>query len=173
MEKKIQTIGTLGTQNFYAYLDEVRRENGRLTRRVCLKHPQASAIIPFVSDNEILMVKQYRYALKREMLEIPAGKIDNGEDPEQCIKRELIEETGFNARHVKWLYTYAPAVGYSNEFIHIFEGRDLCEAEKGYNKDEISSVEILPVEKALEMIKNHEILDGKTIIAMALTMPLI
>ncbi|TET92895.1 MAG: NUDIX hydrolase, partial [Desulfobacteraceae bacterium] len=118
MERKIQSLASLGTKSFTAYLDEVRLRNGKISKRIRINHPQAAAIVPFVSDKEIIMVKQYRYALKRETLEIPAGKIDKGESPEECIKRELVEETGFKAKFIKWLYTYAPAIGYSNELIH-------------------------------------------------------
>jgi ADP-ribose pyrophosphatase len=103
MERKIQSLASLGTKNFTVYLDEVSLRDGRISKRICVDHPQAAAIVPFVSDNEIIMVRQYRYALRRETLEIPAGKIDEGESPEECIKRELVEETGFEARFVKWL----------------------------------------------------------------------
>ena len=101
MEQKIKTIKSLGTKYFSVNLDEVKKGNGRVTKRVFINHPQASAIIPFISDDKIIMVRQYRYALKRETLEIPAGKIDEGERPEQCIKREMIEETGFDAGSIE------------------------------------------------------------------------
>jgi ADP-ribose pyrophosphatase len=107
MERKIQSLASLGTKNFTVYLDEVSLKNGRISKRICIDHPQAAAIVPFVSDNEIIMVRQYRYAMRKEMLEIPAGKIDKGESPEECIKRELVEETGFEVNTLKWLYTYA------------------------------------------------------------------
>jgi ADP-ribose pyrophosphatase len=167
MEKKIQSLASLGTKNFTAYLDEVVLRNGRVRKRIYVDHPQASAIVPFVSDNEIIMVNQYRYALGRETLEIPAGKVDNGESPEQCIMRELVEETGYEARHITWLYTYAPAIGYSNELIHLYAGRDLKKRDTEVDGDEISSVRILTLEEVIEMIRSHTILDSKTILALA------
>lgn len=173
MEEKIKTIESFGTKYFSVALDQVRKENGSLTKRVFINHPQASAIIPFLSDDKIIMVRQYRYALKRETLEIPAGKIDRGEGPEECIKREMIEETGFRAGSIEWIYTYAPAVGYSNELIHIYKGNNLKKLDNEIDKNEISSVEIIKIKEALLMIKNHEIYDSKTIIAMALTFPLV
>jgi ADP-ribose pyrophosphatase len=173
MEKKIKTIQSFGTKYFFVSFDEVKKENGSFTKRVFLNHPQASAIIPFISDDRIIMVRQYRYALKRETLEIPAGKIDIGESPEQCIKREMIEETGFDAGSIEWIYTYAPAVGYSNELIHIYKGKNLNKLDTKIDKNEISSVEVIEIKEAVEMIKNHEIYDSKTIIAMALTFPLV
>ena len=172
MEQKIKTIKSLGTKYFSVNLDEVKKANGRFTKRVFINHPQASAIIPYISDDKIIMVRQYRYALKRETLEIPAGKIDEGESPEQCIKREMIEETGFDAGSIEWMYTYAPAVGYSNELIHIYKGKHLHKVDTTIDSSEISSIEIIGIKEVLEMIKNHTIYDSKTIIAMALTMPL-
>jgi len=173
MERKIQSLASLGTKNFTVYLDEVSLRNGRISKRICIDHPQAAAIVPFVSDSEIIMVRQYRYALRRETLEIPAGKIDRGESPEECIKRELVEETGFEARSITWLYTYAPAIGYSNELIHLYVGRDLMKVEKKIDENEISSLETLPLEEVVGMIRNHEIVDSKTIIALAFLRPLI
>ena len=173
MERKIQSLASLGTKSFTAYLDEVSLRNGKISKRIRIDHPQAAAIVPFVSDKEIIMVKQYRYALKRETLEIPAGKIDKGESPEECIKRELVEETGFKAKFIKWLYTYAPAIGYSNELIHLYSGRDLEKIGTKIDENEISSLEILTLDEVIGMIKNHKIIDSKTIIALSFIRPLI
>ncbi len=167
MEQKIQSLASLGTKNFTVYLDEVSLKDGTISKRICIDHPQAAAIVPLISDNELIMVKQYRYALKRETLEIPAGKIDKGESAEECIKRELAEETGYEAKVIKWLYTYAPAVGYSNELIHLYLGSDLEKSGNKVNEGEISSLEILTIDEVLGMIRNHEIIDSKTIIALA------
>jgi ADP-ribose pyrophosphatase len=173
MEQKIQSLASLGTKNFIVYLDEVSLKDGTISKRICIDHPQAAAIVPLISDNELIMVRQYRYALKRETLEIPAGKIDKGESAEECIKRELAEETGFEAKVIKWLYTYAPAVGYSNELIHLYLGSDLEKLENKVNDSEISSLEILTIDEVLRMIRNHEIVDSKTIIALAFVRPLV
>lgn len=173
MEQKIQSLASLGTKNFTVYLDEVSLKDGTISKRICIDHPQAAAIVPLISDNELIMVRQYRYALKRETLEIPAGKIDKGESAEECIKRELAEETGFEAKAIKWLYTYAPAVGYSNELIHLYLGSDLEKLGNKVNDGEISSLEILTIDEVLGMIRNHEIVDSKTIIALAFVSPLV
>ena len=173
MERKIQSLASLETKSFTAYLDEVSLRNGRISKRIRIDHPEAAAIVPFVSDEEIIMVKQYRYALQRETLEIPAGKIDKGESPEECIKRELIEETGFETKCIEWLYTYAPAIGYSNELIHLCLGRDLTKVETKIDEDEISSVEILTLDEVIGMIKDHKIIDSKTIIALSFIRSLI
>jgi ADP-ribose pyrophosphatase len=173
MEQKIQSLASLGTKNFMVYLDEVSLRNGRISKRIRIDHPQAAAIVPFVSDNEIIMVRQYRYALERETLEIPAGKIDRGESPEECIKRELVEETGFEAQSIEWLYTYAPAIGYSNELIYLYVGRDLKKLGKDIDENEISSIEIFTLKEVLGMIRDHKILDSKTIISLAFISSLI
>ena len=173
MEQKIQSLASLGTKSFTAYLDEVSLRNGKISKRIRIDHPQAAAIVPFVSEKEIIMVKQFRYALQRETLEIPAGKIDKDESPEECIKRELIEETGFETKSIKWLYTYAPAIGYSNELIHLYIGKNLEKVETKIDEDEISSLEILTIDEVIGMIRNHKILDSKTLIALSLVRPLI
>jgi len=167
MEKKIQSLASLGTKNFTVYLDEVALKSGQVRKRIYVEHPQAAAMVPFVSDNEIIMVRQYRYALGRETIEIPAGKIDGAESPEQCILRELVEETGYEAGKIKWLYTYAPAIGYSNELIHLYVGRDLKKLKTRIDEDEISSVNILTLEEVMGMIRDHKIFDSKTILALA------
>jgi len=132
-----------------------------------MDHPEAAAIIPLLSDKEILMVRQFRYALGRETLEIPAGKLDPGETPEQCIRRELLEETGYEAGKIEWVYTYAPALGYSNELIHIYSGHDLRKAGTAIDEKEISSVEKISLEQLKSMIREKLIVDGKTLLGLS------
>ena len=168
MEKKIRTIAFLSTRSFSAYLDEVLLQNNQMGQRMRIDHPEASAIIPFLSDKEILMVRQYRYALGRETLEIPAGKLDPGESPEQCIRRELVEETGHEAGRIEWVCTYAPALGYSNELIHIYSGYELRKTQALIDEREIAAVERIPLDKLKSMIKERLILDGKTLLGLSL-----
>jgi ADP-ribose pyrophosphatase len=168
MEKRIRTIASLSTRSFSAYLDEVLLQNNETGQRMRIDHPEASAIIPFVTDKEILMVRQYRYALGRETLEIPAGKLDPGESPEQCVRRELLEETGYEARRIEWVYTYAPALGYSNELIHIYSGHELSKIDTVLDEREIASVEKISLDRLKTMIKERLILDGKTLLGLSL-----
>ena len=168
MEKRNQTIASLRCNHFSVHLDEVSLKDGTRGNRIRLDHPEAAAIIPFVTDDEILMVKQFRYALGRETLEIPAGKLDPGESPEACAGRELLEETGYEAQSLKLIYTYAPAIGYSNELIHIFSGHDLKKAHEKIDEREIDSIEWVTVPKLKEMIKKNLILDGKTLIGLSI-----
>ncbi|MEJ5299612.1 MAG: NUDIX hydrolase [Thermodesulforhabdaceae bacterium] len=166
MEKKLHTIGLLNTFHFTAYLDEVILKTGRTSRRLKIDHPEAIAIVPFVDSNHIIMVRQWRYAVGQETLEIPAGKVDRGESIEEAIQRELIEETGYKAKVIKPLVSYFPAIAYSNEIIHIFAATELRAQESRLDEDEISGVEIVSLEDALKMVKNGTIRDGKTILGI-------
>ena len=166
MEKRITTLARLSTRSFSASLDEVLLRDGGTGKRMKIDHPEAAAVVPFVSDEEILMVRQYRYALGKETLEIPAGKLDPGETPEACVRRELLEETGFEAGHLTFLYTYAPAIGYSNELIHIYSARHLKKRRKKVDEREISSVQIYSLRRLRKMMKRGRLVDGKTLLAL-------
>jgi ADP-ribose pyrophosphatase len=154
--------------HFSAHLDEISLRNGERGKRIRIDHPEAAGIIPFVTDDEIIMVKQYRYALGHTTLEIPAGKVDPGESPEDCAKRELLEETGYESETLELICTYAPAIGYSNEMIHLFTGRGLKKVNQKIDEREIDSIERITVHKLKEMIKGGLILDGKTLIALSM-----
>lgn len=169
MEKRIRTLGSLIAPSFSAHLDEVTLMNGEVGKRIRIDHPEASAVIPFVSEDTILMVRQYRYALGVETLEIPAGKVDPGEDPETCARRELLEETGFHASTLERLYTYAPAIGYSNERIHIYSAQDLEWKSDETDEREISSVEKVSLAELREMIRQGRMVDGKTLIGLSVS----
>ena len=97
MEETIRTLGVLNARHFSASLDSVRLRTGRITERIKIDHPEAAAIVAFADRDRILMVRQWRYALGAETLEIPAGKMDPGEPADTCAGRELFEETGYRA----------------------------------------------------------------------------
>ncbi len=167
MEKKIRTIGTLYAPSFSVSLDDVLLQNGAAGRRIKIDHPEAAAIVPFVSEGQILMVRQFRYALGKETLEIPAGKMDPGETSEECARRELLEETGFDAEEIRLVLTYAPAIGYSNELIHIFLGRRLKRIRPDIDEREISSVEKVSIDQLREWAGKGLIQDGKTLLGLS------
>ena len=168
MEKKIRTIASLMCNHFSAHLDEVSLRNGERGERIRIDHPEAVGIVPFITEDEIIMVKQFRYALGQTTLEIPAGKLDPGESPEDCAKRELLEETGYETGDLKLLCSYAPAIGYSNEMIHLYAGRNLRKVHDKIDEWEIDSIERHAIKELKEMIKKGLILDGKTFIALSM-----
>jgi ADP-ribose pyrophosphatase len=167
MEKRIRTIATLNAHSFSVSLDDVLLQNGVSGRRIKIEHPEAAAIVPFISEDRVLMVRQFRYALGKETLEIPAGKMDPGERPEACARRELLEETGFDAELVQSVLTYAPAIGYSNELIHVFSARQLRKTRAEVDEREITSVEEVSLDQLRDMVKRGLVEDGKTLLALA------
>ena len=168
METRVRTLGSLASPSFSAHLDEVTLDNGEPGKRIRIDPPEASAVVPLLPDQRVVMVRQYRYALGMETLEIPAGKMDPGEDPEGCARRELLEETGFLAPRLDLLYTYAPAIGYSNERIHIFAALEVERQSDRTDEREILSVDIVPVRELMEEIREGRILDGKTLIGLCM-----
>ena len=168
MEEKIRTLGKLHANHFSAQLDSVRLRTGRITERIKIDHPDAAAVVPFLGPDRILMVRQWRYSIGRETLEIPAGKMDPGESIETCALRELKEETGHNARRLAHLFNYYPAIGYSNEMIRIYAASGLERVSERTDLDEISKVEIIEFDGIHDLIAEGVIQDGKTVIGISL-----
>lgn len=142
--------------------DTVLLENGKQATREIIHHNGASAIIAFDENDRLLMVKQYRYAVGQEMLELPAGKIDPGETPEQCAARELVEETGYRAGKLTELGVVYPIAAYSSEGQYLFYAEDLVPDKQKLDEDEFLSVEHVDFATALDMVMNGEITDSKT-----------
>lgn len=143
--------------------DEVELPNGRRTTRDVVEHPGAVAIVPVLPDGRIVLVRQYRYAARRDLLEIPAGTLESGEMPLDCARRELREETGYDAEMFEELLRCYVAPGYSDELIHIFVARDLSESHGEMEYDEDIEVELHEPDEAIDMIKRNVIEDSKTI----------
>lgn len=168
MEETIKTLGILSAKHFTARLDSVRLQTGKLTERIKVEHPEAAAIVPFLDRDRILMVRQWRYAIGCETLEIPAGKVDPGEKVNTCAVRELFEETGHRAASMVEIFNYYPAIGYSDEVIRMFFAAGLEKVSEWEDKDEISRVEAVNFSQVYDMIMNGEIRDGKTVIGISL-----
>ena len=168
MEEKIRTLSAIYANHFSASLDTVRLRTGRMTERIRVDHPEAAAVVAFPDSKHILMVRQWRYAIGRETLEIPAGKVDPGENLEDCARRELLEETGFNAAQLVTLFRYYPAIGYSNEVIEIFAASNLEKLSSSLDEDEISRVEVIELDRVYDLISQGIIQDGKTVIGISL-----
>jgi ADP-ribose pyrophosphatase len=144
-------------------VDEVRIENGKLTSREIVEHRGAAAIVPLLTGSKVILVRQYRYAVSAELLEIPAGTLEPGENPEDCAKRELEEETGYTCRTISKVLECFVAPGYSTEKIHIYLAKDLTKTRTRTEEDENINVEYFPFETALNKIRSGEIQDAKTI----------
>ncbi len=143
--------------------DEVRLSDGRGTRREYIRHPGAVVIVPFLDRDTVVLVRQFRYPLARHFLEIPAGKIDPGEEPLQTARRELQEECGYEAGEWRHLTTLHPCIGYSDEHIELYLARELTHVDSAPEDGE--SIEILTPHfgEALDWIRTGRITDVKTI----------
>lgn len=144
-------------------LDTVTAKKGHAYREI-VEHNGAVAAVAINEDDEVLMVRQYRYACDRVVLELPAGKIDKGEtDPEAAMIRELKEETGYSAGRVRYLGCINPSVGYSEEVIHLYLMTGLTPGQQALDDDEALDVEFMPFEEVYEMAAQGKLSDAKTI----------
>lgn len=146
----------------------VELPNGKTGIREIVEHPGAVAIVPFVDNDKIVLVEQYRKALDMVLLEIPAGKINKEETAEVCGIRELEEETGYKARSFEYLGKIAPAPGFTNEIVYIYKAINLYEGKINRDEDEFINLRIYSIDEVKNMIKNGEIIDGKTVAALSL-----
>jgi ADP-ribose pyrophosphatase len=138
-------------------------ENGVTSDMDFVQHPGAAAMVPMLNNAEVVLIKQYRHAIREFIWEIPAGTLDPNESPLACAKRELIEETGYSATDWHQLGTITPLPGCSDERIHIFLASYLKPAEQHLDDDEMLNVHPVKFNAALQMILAGEISDGKTI----------
>jgi len=144
-------------------VDDVRLENGKIAKREVVEHRGATAIVPILDDGRVVLVRQYRYAAGTELLEIPAGTLEQDEAPDNCARRELEEETGFRCKEIKKMMEIFLAPGYSTEKIHIYLAKGLIETKMRLEEDEKINVEKLPLPTALDMVTSGKIQDAKTI----------
>ncbi len=149
-------------------VDTVSLPDGQIKIREIVHHPGAAAIVALTNkdegeDREVLLVEQYRKAVESKTLEIPAGTLEEGESPEECARRELIEETGFQASKLDKLVEFYPSPGFSSEIIHIFEASGL---KKVSDVDAELPIRFVPLSELLIKIRRGEIKDGKTVIGV-------
>ncbi len=146
--------------------DRVRLPNGSETGREYIVHPGAVLAVPVLDDGSLVFERQFRYPLGRTFIELPAGKIDPGEDPLVTGQRELLEETGYSAREWTKLAELHPCIGYSDEIIHIYLATGLDAGDHNRDHDESLDVFTLTLSQAMEALRRGEITDGKTMIAL-------
>lgn len=143
--------------------DTVRLPNGNHSVREYIRHPGACMMIAFLDERTILMERQYRYPLHRHFIELPAGKIEHGEDPLETAKRELREECGYEAREWRHLGTLHPCIGYADEHIELYLARDLTHVGHALDEDEFLQVFPLTIDEALEWVRDGRITEAKAV----------
>ena len=153
--------------------DKVTVKDGQTSFREIIEHNGGAAVVALKDDGKVVMVKQFRKPFERDVLEIPAGKIEIGEDPKVTVIRELKEETGYTAKNVDLICKYAPSVGYTTEVLYIYKATGLTPGETNFDPQEALDTIELPLTEVVEMIKKGEILDGKTMTGILLTKELI
>lgn len=147
--------------------DRVKTGAGRIAYREVVEHPGAVAVLALAAGDRVVMVRQFRQPARQILLEIPAGKLEPGEEPLACARRELLEETGLVAAYWKELCLYYPSPGFCDEVIHLFRADGLSPSPKtSVDPDEEITVETVELYEAWSMIEKGEIRDGKTILAL-------
>ena len=148
------------------YFDHIELPNGKSSTREWIKHPGAVCIIPILPNGNLCLIRQYRYGPRAEFIEIPAGKLDVGEDPLVCAKRELEEEIGYIAGKLTFLTNIHPAIGFSNEKMWVYLAEDLILSKQNLDQDEFLELYPIPVKKAIDLIYEGKITDVKTVIGI-------
>ena len=147
-------------------VDEIKLPNEKISSMEFIEHSDAACVLAIDDDNNILMVKQYRYPISQIMYEVPAGKMDENETPIECANRELEEETGYKAEKLELIGEIYTAPAYSTEKIYIYLASGLTQGKVNLDDDEFLECEKINFEKVLNMILNNEIDDAKTQIAI-------
>lgn len=164
MEKKIKSVKIYEGKIIDVVVDDILIDETLSSKREVVIHPGGVCMALRQDNAEYIMVRQYRYAQKEEMLEFPAGRLEKDENPLDGITREIQEETGYSVKDITYMGKIVPTGGYLTEVIHLYHG--VADEYKGQNldEDERISVESYPIEKIIEMIMNNEIADAKTIV---------
>ena len=165
-EKTIQTKIVHKGKFLNLKSDKVLLPNGKTSTREWLQHPGAVCCLPIFPDGKIALIKQYRYPVKKEMIEIPAGKLDYNENTEECAQRELEEEIGYKAGKLTFLANIHPAIGFTDEKMWLYLAEDLVKTKQSLDADEFLSLFPTKLEEAVDMVWEGEITDVKTIIGI-------
>ncbi|MFD1707078.1 NUDIX hydrolase [Siminovitchia sediminis] len=167
-EKTIRSKPIFNGKIITVQVDEVELPDGKRSKREIVHHPGAVALIALTEENKIVMVEQYRKPLERSLLEIPAGKLETGEEPAVTAERELEEETGYQAGKLEYITSFYTSPGFANEIIHIYLANQLSKIKNPAKTDEDEFVELteLTLEEAVDCMKNKRICDAKTVYAL-------
>jgi ADP-ribose pyrophosphatase len=156
---------------FKTIVDDVEYPSGNHSIREVAEHSGGAVVLAVFPDRQIILISQHRYPFDKFIWELPAGKLNEGEDPLHCAQRELEEETGYNARQWKKLTSIYTSPGFCSEILHIFLATELSESPGGRNLEEgeeTMTMKIIPMTEVIGMIENQEILDSKTICGVLL-----
>jgi ADP-ribose pyrophosphatase len=146
--------------------DRLREESGIEVVRDVVRHPGGAGALPLFDDGRVALVKQYRHPARRELLEIPAGRIENDETPEQCAAREVEQEIGFRAGRMEKLAKFYSTPGFCEERLYVYLATGLIPGSQNLDHDELIEIVYLPLDEAVRMAERGEIEDSKTIIAL-------
>lgn len=171
MTGKISSRKVYGGRIISVDVDTVRFPDGSVGELEMVRHSGASAVVPILQagrDPQVLLIKQYRYAADGYVYEIPAGRLDPGESPENCAARELREETGYTAEKLQRLTTIYTTPGFTDERIHLFIAEGLSQGDSERERDEFLELFPVALSDAVAMIRSGQIVDGKTTVALLL-----
>ncbi|MCK4536733.1 MAG: NUDIX hydrolase [Desulfuromonadales bacterium] len=147
-------------------LEEHLLPNGRQATFEVIRHPGGAAVLPVLPDGRLLMIHQYRPVIGRMIYEIPAGRLEVGESPEECVARELVEETGYHAEEFTALGSLWSAVGFCDERVDLFIATGLTETQSALEPDEVIELAPMTLEEALALVDQGDLLDSKTLVAL-------
>ncbi|MCP8966965.1 NUDIX hydrolase [Ectobacillus ponti] len=167
-EKTLSTQPVLNGRVIQVRVDEVLLPNGAVSKRELVKHPGAVAVIAVTEEGKLILVEQYRKAMEKLLVEIPAGKLEPGEAPEATAVRELEEETGYGCDEMKLIASFYTSPGFADELVYLYEAVGLRKLEQKADLDEDEFVELLEVtlEEAQELVQAQRIHDAKTLLAI-------
>ncbi len=148
------------------YQDQVVLPNGKMSTREYLHHPGAIAAVPVLDDGRIILEKQFRYPTGKVILEIPAGKLEGSENPEDCARRELTEEIGYEPQQLIHLTSIWTTPGFTDEIIHLYLAKGLKPLRRPMDNDEFLEVVTMTKQEVFEHIYNDSLIDGKTALAL-------
>lgn len=166
MEKTLESKEIYNGKIVNLRVDKVELSNGNTSSREIVEHPGAVCILPVKEDGRIVLVSQFRKPVEETLLELPAGKLEKGEEPEKCAFRELVEETGYRAGKLEFMFSFYTSPGFSNEILHLFMATDLTPGESNPDDDEMVEVVEIDLKKAVNMIYKGQIKDSKTAIGI-------
>ena len=165
-EKTIKTNTIFKGKIIKLQVDEVKLPNGKVATREIIRHPGAVAIIAVTNAGKLVLVRQFRKPLEKHLYEIPAGKLDPGEDPKACAIRELQEESGYTCMSMEHVVTFSTSPGFADEILHVYFTNSLVAGARRLDEDEFLDNHEVTLDEALDLIKKEEIYDAKTVYAV-------